>query len=94
MITMATVPGSTDRNLITCAMCDRTFTGTRHSARLERWEPTSTKTQHDLDHSPMVCRACVARVLEDCFSALTRWAATSRRGRHITDPDSTEDGQA
>jgi hypothetical protein len=63
---------------ITCAMCDRTFTGTRHAARLERWEPYSTKTQRDLDYGPMVCPACVGRVLEDCLSALGRWAAESR----------------
>jgi hypothetical protein len=72
---------------ITCAVCDRTFTGTRHAARLERWEPYSTKTQHDLDHGPMVCPACVGRMLEDCLSALGREAGRTRGGHACDQPD-------
>ncbi len=62
-----------------CRECGAGWAGTRSEARRAGWECWATRTQWDLDHGPMVCGACVARVLDDALDALRAWARRAWR---------------
>lgn len=61
-----------------CCECAVTFAGTRTDARRARWEPYSSATQHALDCGPLVCPACVARLLDDLLDAMLTAARAGR----------------
>ncbi|OJX97365.1 MAG: hypothetical protein BGO96_05385 [Micrococcales bacterium 73-15] len=61
-----------------CDDCGVGFGGDRSAARRTGWEPTSTRTQRDIDNGPLTCAACISRSLSDVLSAMADHAASER----------------
>lgn len=57
---------------VRCRECGTTFPGDRVVARRAGWEPFSHGSQGAIESGPMVCRECLAGILDELLAVMRR----------------------